>query len=325
MPLSFDEPRERGYSPRRHDVVASVVVLGSSPYHTDSFSQAQFVDGDGQKLTPPLERFQQGAVTDYRDVRPDWKEEDFVELGLLEMVAKLYPDLFGELDTFCQRYAGYLDETVALADREFGFYLSYLAYIRPLREAGLPFSYPRMSVESKDEQALATFDVALAGQLIGHGKHVVCNDITLSGPERILVISGPNNGGKTTETRPPLLWLPTSCRAPTCTASTQATARALRAQGRYLRDWPPCPSSHPATSRRTLPQTKPQVVRWSPSWTDSARSWAPPSGPSYDGTTCSMPRPRYWSAMLVPGSTCTAAPRTRTGPPGPTTPPRAGC
>lgn len=148
-----------------------------------------------------FERFQQHAETDYRDVRPDSKEEDFAELGVLGLVAKLYPDLFGALDVFCQRYISYLDATVALADREFGFYLRYLDYITPLRDAGLTVSYPRMSVESKEEQALDTFDLALAVQLVGQGTKVVCNDITLTGAERILVISGPNNGGKTTLAR----------------------------------------------------------------------------------------------------------------------------
>jgi hypothetical protein len=154
-----------------------------------------------EQVTRTFERFQQGAVRDYRDARPDWQEEDFAAAGVLDLVAKLYPDLFAALDSFCQQHAGYLDPTVAVADREFQFYLSYLDYIRPLRAAGLTLSYPRMSVASKAEQALDTFDLALAAQLAGQGRQVVCNDVTLTGPERILVISGPNNGGKTTLAR----------------------------------------------------------------------------------------------------------------------------
>ena len=154
-----------------------------------------------EQVTKVFERFQQDVTADYRDIRPEWREEDFSELAVLDMVAKLYPDLFAALDDFCRQYIGYLDATVALADREFQFYLSYLDHIRPLREAGLMLSYPQMSVESKDEQALDTFDLALAAQLTGQGKQVVCNDIVLTGPERILVISGPNNGGKTTLAR----------------------------------------------------------------------------------------------------------------------------
>jgi DNA mismatch repair protein MutS len=154
-----------------------------------------------EQVTQTFARFQQGAVTDYRDARPDRKEEDFAAAAVLHLVSKLFPDLFGALDSFCQQHADYLDPTVALADREFHFYLTYLDYIRPLRQAGLTLSYPRMSVESKEEQILDTFDLALAAKLIDQGNQVVCNDITLTGPERILVISGPNNGGKTTLAR----------------------------------------------------------------------------------------------------------------------------
>ncbi len=159
--------------------------------------QANYSD----QVTGTFERFQQGAQNDYRDTRPDWKEEDFANLNILGMVAKLYPELFAALDTFCQQHHDYMDETVALADREFQFYLSYLKYIRPLRKAGLNFSYPRVSLINKAEQVLDTFDLALAAQMIGQVNTVVANDITLSGPERILVISGPNNGGKTTLAR----------------------------------------------------------------------------------------------------------------------------
>lgn len=154
-----------------------------------------------EQVADTFDRFRQNAPTDYRDVRPKWREEDFAELDILGLVARLYPDLFTELDAFCQRYAQYLDEAVALADREFQFYLCYLDYIRPLRTAGLSLTYPRVSDESKHEQALDTFDLALAVKMAADGGQVVCNDLTLRGVERVLVISGPNNGGKTTMAR----------------------------------------------------------------------------------------------------------------------------
>lgn len=154
-----------------------------------------------EQVAETFDRFRQDATVDHRDLRPSWREEDFAELEILDLVARLYPDLFAELDDFCRRHATYLDDTVALVDREFQFYLSYLDFIRPLRAADLALTYPRMSAESKHEQARGTFDIALAAQLVAGGDPVVCNDIALTGPERILVVSGPNNGGKTTLAR----------------------------------------------------------------------------------------------------------------------------
>ena len=81
------------------------------------------------------------------------------------------------------------------------FYLAYLEYIEPLKAKGLAFSYPRVSARSKDVCATDTFDLALATKLVLDKGSVVCNDFQVTDPERILVVSGPNNGGKTTFAR----------------------------------------------------------------------------------------------------------------------------
>lgn len=70
---------------------------------------------DSDQVTKAFERFQQDATTEYRDTRPEWREEDFAGLAVLDLVAKLYPDLFGAPDDLLRRYLGYLDGTVALS------------------------------------------------------------------------------------------------------------------------------------------------------------------------------------------------------------------
>ena len=151
------------------------------------------------QVTATFERFRQGAATSYLPEFRDW--DTYAAIGVLHLVAKVYPDLFAQLDAFCARHADYLDETIRVLDRELQFYLSYLDYIRPLRERGLCFSYPAMSSDDKAERALDTFDLAFAAQRTNDGETVIPNDVRLDGSERILVITGPNNGGKTTLAR----------------------------------------------------------------------------------------------------------------------------
>jgi DNA mismatch repair protein MutS len=124
-----------------------------------------------------------------------------VEAQVLDLVAKLHPDVFGTLDEFCTRHRSYLDRTIAEFDREVQFYLAYLAYIERLKAAGLPFCYPHVSARSNEVDAREAFDLALANKLVPARTAVVCNDFHLKRPERTLVITGPNQGGKTTIAR----------------------------------------------------------------------------------------------------------------------------
>jgi hypothetical protein len=151
------------------------------------------------EVAATFDRFRQTDTADAGKQTSDW--DDYAAIGVLHLVAKVHPNLFKRLDGFCARHADYLDQTLAVFDRELQFYLSYLEYIEPLRRAGLQFSYPCMSRENKSEQALDTFDLALAAKRVGDGDVVVCNDVSLDATERTLVITGPNNGGKTTLAR----------------------------------------------------------------------------------------------------------------------------
>ena len=148
-----------------------------------------------------FERFKQGAVKDYRIRYRMWPGMNHVAAQILELVARLFPEEFAALDRYCQQHAGFLDEGVQRAHRQLQFYLAYLDHIRPLRAAGLRFCYPEVSAGSKEDLAAGTFDLALAHKLTAGRKPVITNDFRLEGPERILVVTGPNQGGKTTFAR----------------------------------------------------------------------------------------------------------------------------
>lgn len=148
-----------------------------------------------------FQKFRQGEVQDYRATFSGWPEMNHVEAGVLERVALLYPDTFQALDGYHARHRLYLDQTIADFDREVQFYVAYRGFMCQFAAAGLAFCYPRILDGSKEVSACQTFDLALANKLIPRQGRVVCNTFSLQEPERIVVVTGPNQGGKTTFAR----------------------------------------------------------------------------------------------------------------------------
>ena len=148
-----------------------------------------------------FEKFKQGAVKDYSVHSFDGSGMNHIEAQILSLVAKLYPDIFSSLDKYYAQHITFLDETIHVFDREIQFYLAYLKYVARFKRAGLKFCYPQISNQSKEIHDYEGFDLALANKRIPENLPLVCNDFYLKDRERILVVSGPNQGGKTTFAR----------------------------------------------------------------------------------------------------------------------------
>ena len=158
-------------------------------------------DDYGVEIEKTFERFKQGSVKDYKVNFRSWPGMDHVGEQIVELLARLFSDEFSTLDNYCSRFSGFFDENIRRFDRELQFYITYLEFIKPIRSAGLAFCYPEVSEESKEISALDTFDLALADKLVPKGDPIISNEFYLEGAERILVITGPKQGGKTTFAR----------------------------------------------------------------------------------------------------------------------------
>ena len=213
----------RGISRIRADLSAYVEsqsfqdLTQSTEAVIDSLNQVQFhiLLTTGQILVTPAE--QDGSYTDQMAALFDRFQDDqedsetgkrvsdpgisHVTAQIVGQAARMQPEPFQALEDHCRRYVDFRDATLTAFALESGFYLSYLDHIAPFEGAGLVFCRPRIVPNGKSLQALDSFDLALAKQVVEQGEHVVTNDARLDGPERVLVVTGPNQGGKTTYAR----------------------------------------------------------------------------------------------------------------------------
>ena len=197
--LSFArlEAEALGLKERLGAIRYSLLVRGSSVSVRPHEGEADY----SAEVEATFERFRRAVTREYRAKPTSWNGMNHVEAQILDRVALLHPETFGALDAFCASHADYADPKVVAFDREIQFYLAYSEHVARIRGSGLAFCYPVLSSESKQVDCRNTFDLALAERLVREQSPVVTNDLQLHAPERLFVVSGPNQGGKTTFAR----------------------------------------------------------------------------------------------------------------------------
>ena len=146
-------------------------------------------------------RFRQGEVKDYRTQFAASSGLNHVEGQILDRVALLFPEVFARLAQFRREQDGFAEERVLRLDRELAWYVAWLDATQRLTRAGLPVCFPQLTTQQGQIDARDAYDMALARQRIDAQQPVVLNDFALLGQERMIVVTGPNHGGKTTLAR----------------------------------------------------------------------------------------------------------------------------
>lgn len=126
---------------------------------------------------------------------------DPVETRILDSVARLNPEPFAALARFCEDYGDTADPVILRFERDLQFVRAVRAYVDRLERQGLRFCYPQLQTDKAELGARDAFDLALAEPLAERGERVVTNDFHWQAGERVLVVTGPNQGGKTTFAR----------------------------------------------------------------------------------------------------------------------------
>ena len=138
----------------RYTLLIGDGVITVSGYHDET--------DYGVEIQADFEKFKQGAAADHIFKFRDFEQMNHIEAGVLDRVARLYPEIFAELDDFAARSSNLFDPVILRFDREVQFYVSYIAHMRHISSAGLTFCYPCISAESKEIRVTDAYDLALA-------------------------------------------------------------------------------------------------------------------------------------------------------------------
>lgn len=180
-----------------HEVRYTVHIQGLR-VHIEKFQEQ---DDYSLGVVNTFERFATEVRDDYHVVFKNYPDMNHVEEQILECVAQLYPETFTLLDSYCHHNQHFIEPTIGRFEREVRFYLAYLDFVRRFSSAGLSFTYPEVTTEPGVLSVENAFDLALAIKSVADDRLIVRNDFRLTGPERVLVVTGPNQGGKTTLAR----------------------------------------------------------------------------------------------------------------------------
>jgi DNA mismatch repair protein MutS len=150
------------------------------------------------EVSDAFARFRLADVRAHQSGLSSRLEMDHVEAAIARHVAQLFPEAFGALALFAESRRDFPDPTLVAVERELQL---LLAACELTERASLPWCRPEVTEETSVFEAEACFDAALALVRNGEGRRIVANDVCVRAPERFVVITGPNQGGKTTFAR----------------------------------------------------------------------------------------------------------------------------
>lgn len=152
------------------------------------------------EVSATFAKFKQGEVAGHRTRFADSIDMNHVEAGILALVAEVFPEPFALLDAFFREHDTFQSATLARFDRELQFYLQYTDFLKRVAGDRLPSCVPEVVAERVSD-VVQGYDLMLAAKRAAETRPVVANDFRLEDGEQFLVITGANQGGKTTFAR----------------------------------------------------------------------------------------------------------------------------
>lgn len=122
-----------------------------------------------------------------------------LEEKIIAILKKTYKQTFQDLEEYDKKYDNFMDSILTDFETEVQFYIAFREYRDEMMQMNFHFCYPEYT--EQDFDITDGYDLALARKNAEKKKTVICNDCNIRQREKFLVITGPNQGGKTTYAR----------------------------------------------------------------------------------------------------------------------------
>lgn len=134
------------------------------------------------------------------DIFPDPLELSKMEGILIDLLRKSRPEVFQEIRAFYKNHTEFYEKTLLTFEEEIQFYLSFQRFKRKTKGRGYSMSIPNLS-EKQEFTGRGVYDLALVWKQEDTNYQVISNDFTMKDKPCFFVVTGPNQGGKTTFAR----------------------------------------------------------------------------------------------------------------------------
>lgn len=124
----------------------------------------------------------------------------YLECEIVRMYRKVRPDFFDALTKFYRQFEKIVETDVYRVEEELQFYLVFAEFQEEMEKHGCIFCEPQVQKEGTFLMR-QVYDLALARKNRWIEKTVVSNSVHYNEGERFFIVTGPNQGGKTTFAR----------------------------------------------------------------------------------------------------------------------------
>ena len=153
-----------------------------------------------EELTEILGAGDEGEINSLSGIFPNALEPSYLEETLISLLKKSNPDIFHEIRGFKQEFPDFYSEKLLRFEEEVQFYISFLEFAEKTEAFGYPMALPEVLGDG-GFSGTGVYDIALLWKSAGRAYSVISNNFDWSLRPSFFVVTGPNQGGKTTFAR----------------------------------------------------------------------------------------------------------------------------